>query len=135
MKKLDQEILKFKLELEADHAGITSKLEKTVSTQNQNFEVYNEDVFNSLIEDKSHLYDQIDSYPNIYSPLNLNDSNTFQFNPHSFNTPSSYQPIKTQMSTNLLRMRLLIFLKQFNLRLIQNRYFKCIFKYICCNYS
>ena len=98
--------MKFKLELEADHAGITSKLEKTVSTQNQNTEdVYNEDVFNSLIDDKSHLYDQID-YTNIYSPLNLNDSNTFQFNPHSYNfqsSSSSFQPIKSQLSSNLLR--------------------------------
>ncbi len=34
MKKLDQELQKFKLELEADHAGITSKLEQVISSTN-----------------------------------------------------------------------------------------------------
>lgn len=33
LKKLDQELQKFKLELEADHAGITSKLEQVISSQ------------------------------------------------------------------------------------------------------
>ena len=33
MKKLDQELQKFKLELEADHAGITSKLEQVISSK------------------------------------------------------------------------------------------------------
>lgn len=32
LKKLDQELQKFKLELEADHAGITSKLEQVISS-------------------------------------------------------------------------------------------------------
>ena len=82
-----------------------------MSTQNQNFEVYNEDVFNSLIDDKSHLYDQIDAFPNIYSPLNLNDSNTFQFNPHSFNTQSSCLPFKSQLSSNLLRKLIIYYFK------------------------
>lgn len=110
MKKLDQEIHKFKLELEADHAGITSKLEKTISTQNQNHELYNEDVFNSfLMDDKSQLYDQIDTFANICSPLNLNDSNTFQFS-NSFSSQNllqlQHQPssIKSQLSSNLFRM-------------------------------
>lgn len=34
MKKLDQELHKFKLELEADNAGITSKLEQVISSKN-----------------------------------------------------------------------------------------------------
>lgn len=33
IKKLDQELQKFKLELEADHAGITSKLEQVISSK------------------------------------------------------------------------------------------------------
>ncbi len=36
LKKLDQELQKFKLELEADHAGITSKLEQVVSSHTTN---------------------------------------------------------------------------------------------------
>jgi hypothetical protein len=45
------------------------------------------------------------AYTNLYSPLNLNDSNTFQFNPHSYNcqSSSSFQPMKSQLSSNLLR--------------------------------
>lgn len=36
LKKLDKELEKFKLELEADHAGITSKLEQVISKNNSN---------------------------------------------------------------------------------------------------
>ena len=38
LKKLDQELQKFKLELEADHAGITSKLEQVISSKEANAE-------------------------------------------------------------------------------------------------
>ena len=38
LKKLDQELQKFKLELEADHAGITSKLEQVISSKETNSE-------------------------------------------------------------------------------------------------
>lgn len=38
LKKLDQELQKFKLELEADHAGITSKLEQVISSKETNAE-------------------------------------------------------------------------------------------------
>jgi hypothetical protein len=38
LKKLDQELQKFKLELEADHAGITSKLEQVISSKDTSAE-------------------------------------------------------------------------------------------------
>jgi hypothetical protein len=39
LKKLDQELQKFKLELEADHAGITSKLEEVINNSTINNEL------------------------------------------------------------------------------------------------
>ena len=57
LKKLDQEIHKFKLELEADNAGITSKLERAVQL-NQNYDFNEENYYGSnLFDDKSQLFD------------------------------------------------------------------------------
>lgn len=63
IKKLDQELHKFKLELEADHAGITSKLEQVISSKNNP----NDTSTNGLMTASS----------NCMGGLNLNDESDF----------------------------------------------------------
>ncbi len=74
------------MELEADHAGITSKLEKVISVQtNQNYDLFNEETFNNLVDDKTYTFSDInnqlaDTYANLYSPSNSMEQSALQFN-------------------------------------------------------
>lgn len=58
LKKLDQELQKFKLELEADHAGITSKLEQVISSSihENNLNVSDSSNVNANYSSNSYLY-------------------------------------------------------------------------------
>ncbi len=116
LKKLDQELHKFKLELEADHAGITSKLEKVISVQaNENSDLFNEETFNNLVDDKTYTFSDInsqlvDTYANLYSPSNSIEQSALQFNmPNNYymnnnSTQLMNMPTTPSSLTNIFRM-------------------------------
>lgn len=116
MKKLDHELQKFKLELEADHAGITSKLEQEFSskTYNENTSLNKINSFSNLSLTfnnlNNHVIDDSDftlcpSSSNDLMHLMQNTKTNLETNFHS-NHKRKHSNI-SEKSTNILNLNLI----------------------------
>ena len=107
MKKLDHELQKFKLELEADHAGITSKLEQVISSKDTSSNYTNNasslSLVNSLTGNVNGKGEESDftlsSSANLMMMLTNCQNSTNHTNANNTNTSNSI--IADQLGSNL----------------------------------